>query len=72
MKETVTSYVGLDVHKDSIAVAVAEAGRQPPRFIGTVAPSLPSLQRVLQDIGRAGRTLVAMRLAPADTDWRDA
>ena len=42
MKETITSFVGLDVHKDSIAIAVAEAGRQAPRFVGTVLPSLPS------------------------------
>src|SRR5882757_796667 len=38
MKETITSFVGLDVHKDSIAIAVAQAGRQAPRFIGTVVP----------------------------------
>ena len=31
MKETITSYVGLDVHKDSIAIALAEAGRSAPR-----------------------------------------
>jgi len=30
MKETITSYVGLDIHKDSIAIAVAEAGRGRP------------------------------------------
>ena len=33
MKEPITSFVGLDVHKDSIAVGVAEAGRQAPRNI---------------------------------------
>ena len=38
MKERITSFIGLDVHKDSIAVAVAQAGRQPPRFVGTVNP----------------------------------
>ncbi|MGH8218563.1 MAG: hypothetical protein ACREUT_08360 [Steroidobacteraceae bacterium] len=34
MKRTITSFVGLDVHKDTIAVAVAEAGREEPRFVG--------------------------------------
>ena len=33
-------FVGLDVHKDSIAMGVAEAGREAPRFVGTVSPLL--------------------------------
>lgn len=41
MKETITSYVGLDIHKDSVAIAIADAGRAAPRFIGTINP-LPS------------------------------
>ena len=57
MKETITSFVGLDVHKDSIAIAVAEAGRQAPRFIGTVVPRLASLHKALRALGRASRTL---------------
>jgi transposase len=64
MKETITSFVGLDVHKDSIAIAVAQAGRQAPRFIGTVVPRLPSLHKVLRDIGRASRTLVVYEAGP--------
>lgn len=32
MNKHSTSYIGLDVHKDTIAVAVAEPGRKPPRF----------------------------------------
>ena len=64
MKETITSFVGLDVHKDSIAIAVAEAGRQPPRFIGTVVPRLASLHKALRAIGRASRTLVVYEAGP--------
>jgi transposase len=41
VKETITSYVGLDIHKDSIAIAIAETGRAAPRFVGTINP-LPS------------------------------
>jgi transposase len=47
MKETITSYVGLDVHKDSVAIAIAEAGRSAPRFIGTTAPELATLCKAL-------------------------
>jgi hypothetical protein len=47
-KETITSFIGLDVHKDSIAIAVAQAGRQAPRFIETVAPELASLCKALR------------------------
>ena len=64
MKDIITSFVGLDVHKDSIALAVAEAGRQAPRFVGTVVPRLSSLQKVLRDIGRASRTLVVYEAGP--------
>jgi transposase len=64
MKEAITSFVGLDVHKDSIAIAVAEAGRQAPRFIGTVVPSLPSLRHALRGIGSPSRTLVVYEAGP--------
>ena len=64
MKETITSFVGLDVHKDSIAVAVAEAGRQAPRFIGTVVPRLSSLHKVLREIGQVSSTLVVYEAGP--------
>jgi transposase len=39
VKETITSYVGLDIHKASVALAIADAGRAAPRFIGTINPS---------------------------------
>jgi hypothetical protein len=47
MKEAITSYVGLDIHKDSIAIAVAAAGRSAPRFDGTTSPQLATLCKAL-------------------------
>jgi transposase len=44
--------VGLDVHKDSIAVGVAPAGREPPRFVGTVVPQWAPLCKALSRLGR--------------------
>lgn len=40
-------FVGLDVHKDSIVMAVAEAGRMPGRIIGTIAHDVGKLLKVL-------------------------
>lgn len=48
MKEAITSYVGLDIHKDSVAIAIAEAGRAAPRFVGTINPHPSELCKALR------------------------
>ena len=40
MKEPIISYVGLDIHKDSVSIAIAQAGRGAPQFIGTTVTNL--------------------------------
>jgi hypothetical protein len=47
MKEPITSYVGLDIHKESIAIAIAKAGRDAPQFIGTTVAQLAQVRKVL-------------------------
>jgi transposase len=69
MRETITSYVGLDIHKDSIAIAVADAGRDPPRFIGTTVPELASLLRALGRVSPTGKTLVVYEAGPCGYGW---
>src|SRR5262245_49180176 len=44
-------FVGLDVHKDSIVVAVAEAGRAPARAVATVPFEFNALRRALERLG---------------------
>ncbi|MDX1488908.1 MAG: IS110 family transposase [Acidiferrobacterales bacterium] len=49
MKEHITTHVGLDVHKTSTAIAVAERHR-PARFVGTVGAELGELRKVLSGL----------------------
>src|ERR1700693_3449579 len=44
-------FVGLDVHKDSITVAVAEWGRRPGRVVATVSHEMKALRKVLDRLG---------------------
>jgi len=69
MKETITSYVGLDIHKDSIAIAVAEAGRSAPRFIGTTPPELATVCKALTRCTKRGHTLVVYEAGPCGYGW---
>jgi hypothetical protein len=49
MKKT-TLYLGLDVHKDSVAIAIAEGGRGGEvRFDGTISNDLMRSRRCSQD-----------------------
>jgi transposase len=64
MNETITSFVGLDVHKDSTAIAEAEAGRETPRFIGTVGADLGQLLKALKSLGKPGTMLVVYEAGP--------
>ena len=45
-------FIGLDVHKDSIAIAIAEADMKEVRFFGTVCGTTEALHAALKKIGR--------------------
>jgi len=47
----VSKYVGLDVHKDSISIAVAEEGRSEARFLKRIPNNGSRLLRVLRTVG---------------------
>jgi transposase len=70
VKETITSYVGLDIHKDSVAMAIADAGRAAPQFIGTINPSPAELCKVLRRQKlRPEHTLLVYEAGPCGYGW---
>ena len=53
MKEF-SKYVGLDVHKDTIAVAVADAGVGEVRFVGEIAHTPEAIAKLLRQLKKGG------------------
>ena len=58
MDEGIKFFVGLDVHKHTIAVAVADAGRMPARLIGNIAHDVVKLGKLLARYGEPGAVQV--------------
>ncbi|MDX3929923.1 MAG: transposase, partial [Shinella sp.] len=53
-----TKFIGLDVHRDTISIAVAdEGGDREIRFFGTVANDCEVLRKALASIGKDGAPL---------------
>lgn len=52
--KTVSRFVGLDVHKNSIAISVAEADGGQARFLCTLPNDYPQLLQTLQKLGKPG------------------
>jgi transposase len=65
MSEITTAFVGLDVHKESIAVAVAYPGRDAPRFIGTTGAGLSEIKKALSNLGTCETMLVVYEAGPS-------
>ena len=64
MSKPITSFVGLDVHQNTVAVAVAFAGREEPHFVGTVAPQWGALSKVLGRLGKREALQVVYEAGP--------
>jgi transposase len=47
------AYVGLDVHKESIAVAVAEPGRAEPVYRGEIANQPKRIEKLIAELSEA-------------------
>jgi transposase len=57
-------FVGLDVHKDSIAVAVAEVGRETAWLVGSIANDAVKLRKLLARYGQPGQVHVVYEAGP--------
>lgn len=64
MSNDITAFVGLDVHKGSIAIGVAEPGRAAPHFLGTTGPTLAELIKAVSHLGRPEQLLLAYEAGP--------
>jgi len=64
VSKAITSFVGLDVHYDSIAVGVAPTGREPPHFVGTVAPNWAPLCKALSRLGKRESLQIVYEAGP--------
>ncbi|MGG4035835.1 IS110 family transposase [Paenibacillus cisolokensis] len=51
--QSTTKYIGLDVSKEKISVAIADAGREQPRYYGTIAHSAAALRKLIKELGPA-------------------
>ncbi|CAB3819378.1 IS110 family transposase ISCARN28 [Achromobacter animicus] len=64
MDERIKFFVGLDVHGDSIAMSVCEAGREPGRFVSTLTPDVQALLKTLSKYGAARQVSVVYEAGP--------
>ena len=64
MQETITGFVGLDAHAESTAIGFAEAGREAPRFVGTVGPRFLELSKALSRLGGPEHLLIVYEAGP--------
>src|SRR5215469_3188684 len=64
MNKRITTFVGLDVHQDSIAVAVASVRGEEPHFVGTVAPQWAALSKALSRLGKRQELQIVYEAGP--------
>ncbi len=63
-KNEALRFIGLDVHKETIAIAVADSGRAAPRSLGVIHNSLDDLRKILRKIGSPSSLRVCYEAGP--------
>lgn len=68
---SITTYVGLDVHKESISIAVAREGRDPAQLLGTIPHDPIRLLKRLDGLSRRSSLRVCYEAGPTGYGlWR--
>jgi len=62
--DQVSKFVGLDVHKETIAVAVAKAGREPAESLGMIANDPDAVVRLVHKLGPVDDALWCYEAGP--------
>lgn len=63
MKDT-TKYVGLDVSKEKIAVAIADEGRNEPRYLGMIPNTPEAVRKLVKKLGSVEQLKVCYEAGP--------
>jgi transposase len=63
-KNEALKFVGLDVHKETIAVAVADSGTAAPRSLGVIHNDLDELRKMLRKLGSPSSLWVCYEAGP--------
>ena len=64
MEEDIKFFVGLDVHKDTMAVAVGDAGRASARLVGSITHDVGKLLKLVARYGAARQVQVVYKAGP--------
>lgn len=64
MTNMIRAYVGLDVHKDSISIAVADAAGGAARFVGVIAHDVARLIKTLDRLGEPATLKLVYEAGP--------
>ena len=67
---TTIRFVGLDVHRDSIAIAVAVVDGKPAESLGAVPNDIPGLIKRLLRLGPAESLRCCYEAGPTGFGWR--
>ncbi|MGP4109285.1 IS110 family transposase [Virgibacillus sp. L01] len=59
-----TKYVGLDVSKEEIAVAIAEEGRGKPRYFGMISHTPEAIRKLVKKLGKPENLKVCYEAGP--------